>query len=120
MRLATRTPIRCSSCFGQKPGVPHVDFESSYDGPPIDQSNPRAGHVDWVVICSECLESAHSMLPDVRDVVGELRTRLADVERERDEVGAYADKLEAAVVGKPERKTSTPARKGRYQPKDAA
>lgn len=98
-----------------------MDFESSYDGPPIDQSNPRSGHIDWVVMCSECIEAAHAMLPEVRDVVGELRTRLAETERERDEVGAYADKLEAAVVGKPERKQSpnTTARKGRYQPKDA-
>jgi hypothetical protein len=122
MRLASRTPIRCSSCFGQKPGVPHVDFESSYDGPPIDSSNPRAGHVDWVVICSECIEAAHALLPEVRDVVGDLRHRLRETERERDELGSYADKLEAAVVGKPERTkqaASPQTRKPRYQPKDA-
>jgi hypothetical protein len=127
MRLATRTPVRCSSCFGQKPESPHVDFESSYDGPPIDSSSPRAGHIDWVVMCGECIEAAHSLLPQVRDVVGELRARLADVERERDEIGAYADKLEAAVTDRPARKNFTapaekapkPARKPRYQPETA-
>jgi hypothetical protein len=96
-----------------------VDFESSYDGPPIDMSNPRAGHVDWVVMCSECIESAHSMLPQTRDVTGAMRERIASLEAELADVGAYADKLEAAVVLRPERKhaapPSTKPRKPRYQ-----
>jgi hypothetical protein len=118
MRLATRTPVRCSSCFGQNPESPHVDFESSYDGPPIDHTNPRAGHVDWVVICAACIEAAHSLLPEVRDAVGELRSRLADVTRERDEIGRYADKLEGAVTERPEC-AAKQQRKPRYQ-KEAA
>jgi hypothetical protein len=110
--------MHCSSCYGQKPGVPHVDFESSYNGPPISTS-PRAGYVDWVILCSDCVESAHSMLPETRDVAGELRKRIADLEAELADVGAYADKLEAAVVLRPERKQAAPPstkpRKPRYQ-----
>jgi hypothetical protein len=122
MRLAARTPVRCSSCFGQKPGSAHIDFESSYDGPPISEA-PRAPHLDWVVICDECIEAAHALLPAQHEVVDKLRAQLHAAESERDEVSAYADRLEAAITDKPERKQHTssaepkPARKPRYQPK---
>lgn len=95
----------------------HVDFESSYDGPPLDD-NPRV-HLDWVVLCQECIETAHSMLPETRDATAALREQLHAAEKERDEIGRYADSLEAAVAGRPERQPSKP-RKPRYQPKDAA
>lgn len=103
----------------------HIDFESSYDGPPIDQSNPRAGRVEWVVMCQDCIETAHSMLPAQRDTAAELRTRIKILETELREVTNYADRLESAVTARPERLPSKPRPKSepkprstRYQPKE--
>lgn len=120
MRLASRPPIRCSGCYGQYPDRAHIDFESAYDGPTTDASNPRAPKLDWVVLCEECVRAAHDRLPNVVDRTLALRQRIDSLESELAETQRYADKLEDAMGSRPDRKPRAPKQRTRYQPREAA
>lgn len=118
MRLAHTAPVRCAGCFCQKPGEPHIDFESAFEGPQVDPDNPRKGHVDWLVLCDECVRTSFAMLPDVADERDRLREQLADREREIRELSNYVDSLEGAVAGRPSSRQQAPRPKAkrRYEP----
>jgi hypothetical protein len=101
MRLAHTVPVKCSGCYGQKPGHPHIDFESAYDGPMLDADNPRRGHIDWLVLCDECIASAAAMLPENTEVVERLREELAEARANLADADNYIDRLESAHEARP-------------------
>lgn len=103
MRLLTTAPRRCSACYGQYLDRPHVDFAAAYDGPPLDVSNPRAGNIDWIVLCDHCIRSAHRLLPADADKQAAIALR-ADLQATQEALGqmaSYTATLEAAVAAKP-------------------
>lgn len=102
MRLAHQTPVKCSGCFGQKPTNPHVDFESALDGPLIDPDNPRSGHIDWVVLCDDCVRAGYELLPERLTVVEKLRAEVAQLRQRAEESENYASKIEDALQHRPE------------------
>lgn len=57
MKIANPNPPYCSSCFGQKPTLVHVDFESYWDGPIIDGAGFKQP-IDDLIICADCLKAA--------------------------------------------------------------
>lgn len=121
MRLAHKTPVKCSSCFGQYPDRPHVDFESAYDGPQIDPENPRRGHVDWLVICSDCIRAAGGFLPEEADQTAALQSELDTVKSQLREADNYIDRLESAHAARPASRgaqstTQRAPKKRRYEP----
>lgn len=60
MKIATRKPPACASCFQQLDGR-YVDFEAAYDGPVLPgAAGPLP--VDDLIICERCLESAFSLI----------------------------------------------------------
>jgi hypothetical protein len=119
MRLAHRAPVKCSGCFAQKPGHPHIDFESAYDGPQLDADDPRRGHIDWLVLCDECVTAANAMLPENLEVVERLREELAEARANLADADNYIDQLESAHAARPASRQaqSTPkkAPKRRYE-----
>lgn len=124
MRLAHKTPVKCSSCFGQYPDRPHVDFESAYDGPQIDPENPRRGHIDWLVICSDCIQAAAGFLPEERDALEQLRQENESVKQALAEADNYIDQLESAHSARPASRgpkstTQRAPKKRRYEPEVA-
>lgn len=61
MKIASPTPPYCSSCFGSKPTLVHIDFEAYWDGPIIDGVGFKQP-IDDLVICSECLTAAAEVI----------------------------------------------------------
>lgn len=117
MRLAHTAPIRCAGCFCQKPGEPHIDYESAFEGP-VDPDRPRGPRVDWLVLCADCVRSGYRLLPDVREPVDELTAQLEAKEQELQELSAYVESLEGAVAARPSSRQSQPRQKAkrRYEP----
>lgn len=104
MRLAPTTPTHCSSCFDQKVGERHVDFEVAFDGPVVE--NARDGMdpvaIDELVVCEKCLADAVALLPVERDQeevdeIEALRARVAELEQANGDLGEYNDKLLDAI-----------------------
>ena len=104
MRLLNGTPLKCSCCYGQYPKREHVDFVSAYEGPLLDPKNPRGGHIDWLVLCDECIRNAYNLLKDdergekIKELAAE-NTRLRAEARQHE---AFAEKLQEALNLKPE------------------
>lgn len=104
MRLLNGTPLKCSCCYGQYPDREHVDFVSAYEGPLLDEANPRGGHIDWLVLCDECIRIAYGLLSDderaakIKELAAE-NTRLRAEARKRQ---AFAEKLQEALAVRPE------------------
>ena len=104
MRLLNGTPLKCSCCYGQYVDREHVDFVSAYEGPLLDKANPRGGHIDWLVLCDECIRLAYALLADdergekIKELAAE-NTRLRAEARRHE---AFAGKLQEALSLKPE------------------
>jgi hypothetical protein len=107
-RIASRAPSACAACYQQKPDTIHVDYRAALDGRLVDPSQPRGGHVDWVIICADCLRNGVALLPEEKGRVDALEGRvtalLAEVEKERE----YSAKLEDAVSVRPVRPEREP------------
>jgi hypothetical protein len=58
MRIAHTPPVACASCFAQYPDKVHVDFESTWDGPVINNDGTNYS-VDDLVICEDCMRAAY-------------------------------------------------------------
>ena len=84
MKIATRKPPACASCF-QQVAERYVDFESAYDGPVLPG---KAGPVpiDDLVICEKCLESAFALIDPqgLKETIGELETVTKDLIEENE------------------------------------
>ena len=104
MRLLNGTPLKCSCCYGQYTKREHVDFVSAYEGPLLDKDNPRGGHIDWLVLCDECIRNAYNLLKDdergekIKELAAE-NTRLRAEARRHE---AFAEKLQEALHIRPE------------------
>lgn len=61
MKIASPNPPYCSSCFGGKPQIAHVDFEAYYDGP-IIQGKTFKQPIDDLIICEDCLRAAGEVI----------------------------------------------------------
>ncbi|HEY9522452.1 MAG TPA: hypothetical protein VIR33_04380, partial [Thermopolyspora sp.] len=88
-RIAAHTPPVCSGCYAQYPGRTHIDFMSAIEGGLIDPENPRGGHVDWVVLCEECVRGAFELLPENAERHSAVATQLQAMERRAAEAEAY-------------------------------
>lgn len=100
-RVASKPPVACAACYGQYVDRVHIDYASAIEGHQIRSDNPRAPHVDWVVICEDCIRSGYELLPEQashRDKLSEenarLTTRVA-------ELSDYASRLEDVIARKP-------------------
>lgn len=120
-RIASKTPTACAACYQQRPGVLHVDYAAALEGRLIDPSQPRGGHVDWVIICDPCLRNGVALLPDQANARVELlEQQLADLKEELTKTQAFADRLEDALAHRPtpapkQQKAAKPAqRRNRY------
>lgn len=73
MKIADSTPAFCSACYGQDPEAIYVDFESSWDGPIVDEGNGMKISIDDLVICETCLLAAANMngLDSTKDLKNE-------------------------------------------------
>lgn len=75
MKLCETPPVVCSACFLQKTDQPHVDFDASWDGPSfpdgVATEDGVQDHIpvtiDELILCSDCLRSAHSLLAEGDD-----------------------------------------------------
>ena len=126
-RIAARVPVACTGCHGQYPDRVHVDFNSAFEGPVIDSANPRTTRIDWLVLCEDCVRTAHRVLPnDERDdEIERLNRQVAQLRQRAEEAETYADSLEDTLEKRPaarQAKPKTPpsgARKPRYATKAA-
>ena len=127
-RLASKPPRACAACNGQYIDRLHVDYMAGYEGGLIDPNRPRAGHVDWLVICENCLRRGAELLPEYRSKLVTAEQRVKDLEAELKATQAFADRVEDALAHRPaERAERAPkattrptTRKPRYETKAAA
>jgi hypothetical protein len=121
-RIASRTPNACAACYSQYPDRIHVDYASALEGRLVDPSAPRGGHVDWVIICENCLRAGVALLPEDKSKTEAFEQRIADLEEQLTQTQAYADRVEDALAARPATRAAKPKtapRKNRYE-KDAA
>ncbi len=122
-RIASSTPRACAGCYGQYPGRVHVDFASAIEGAQLDPERPRAGHVEWVVLCENCVRNAHNLLPHPEaDRLAEFAAENAELRERLARSEHYAETLEDAIARRPEREHQHPTvkaapRKRRYEGK---
>lgn len=101
MRLAHRTPTKCSGCYTQKLDQAHVDFESAWEGPQVDPANPRSPHIEWLILCEDCVRTAHRMLPDEVDDRAQLRDEVDTLKAQLAEEQNFSQRLEDALAHRP-------------------
>lgn len=129
-RIAAQVPVACAGCFGQYPDRVHVDYQSVFDGPQVDSSDPRSPHVDWVVLCDDCVRAGYELLPEQSNQREHLKLEVERLKADLDEAQNYASSLEDALQhrpappapkAKPKTKStkSTKERKSRYEAKAA-
>ena len=119
-RLATKPPRACAACYGQHLDRAHVDFMAGYEGALIDPARPRAGHVDWLVLCENCIRVAVSLLPEEQAKTEALKSKIEALEERADKAESYADSLEDTLQRRPARDGAPKrARKPRYQETEA-
>jgi hypothetical protein len=107
-RLTDVAPAYCSSCFGQKTELRHVDFDAAWDGPVIDPGNGIKQVIDDLIICEHCLAEAASLLGYGQDEllrarVDRLEEDLVAARRQRAEAIKYSQQLEQTIALRPER-----------------
>lgn len=71
------------------------------EGAQVDPSNPRSAHVDWVVLCADCIRNAHQLLPEQADRAARLELTIADLGEQLAATQAYADRVEDALSHRP-------------------
>jgi hypothetical protein len=127
-RLASRPPRACAACYGQYTDRAHVDFQAGYEGALIDPNRPRAGHVDWLVICEKCIRTAAALLPEQASKVEGLQHEIAALKERAEKAEEYADRIELALSHRPERdrdpappkvKKAPAQRRNRYEKDEA-
>lgn len=102
MRVASVGPSYCAACFGQKPEVPHIDFEAAYDGPVIEVGNGIKVTIDDLIICEQCLAVAVKLLgydkeEELRAENKELGEALEKMDESNRTQGALILDLEASI-----------------------
>jgi hypothetical protein len=118
--LTERAPVACSGCYGQYPERAHVDFRSAIEGGQIDPSTPRSPHVNWVVLCENCIRNAYELLPE-QDGKRELLAEEAETLRAKlSEARAYSSRLEDALAHRPSAESPEPGEPSRAAPKARA
>lgn len=60
MRLAETVPVACAGCFDQKVRARHVDFESAWDGPMVNEDLRQA--IDDLILCEDCIRQAGKLV----------------------------------------------------------
>lgn len=125
-RIAERAPRACAACYGQYPDRTHIDYAAVYEGHLIDPNNPRSAHVDWLVICEDCLRSGYELLPEKRTERDNLRERVDQLQQALADAEDYAAKVEDAFNHQKQRDkrveelvTSTPKPKKQRTPRYA-
>lgn len=129
-RIASRTPTACAACYQQKPDVPHIDFAAALEGRLIDPSHPRGGHVDWVIICADCLRNGYELLPEQSSQREALERKVEQLEQRAADAENYASSLEdtlsrrptpkpapKAAADRPKAPRQTKQRRNRYEAK---
>lgn len=122
-RLATKPPRACAACNGQYTDRVHVDYMAGYEGGLIDPTRPRAGHVDWLVMCENCIRRGAELLPEYSTKLAAALQQIEDLETRLKAAQDYADTIEDAFSRRPaeraEREPRTAPRaprKSRYSP----
>lgn len=115
-KLASRTPVACAGCYGQYPERAHVDFRSAIEGRQVDPTNPRSPHVDWVVLCENCISAGFRLLPEQRDRTDQLQRRIAQLEERCEQVENFASTLEDALARRPDADAPREPRESRPRP----
>jgi hypothetical protein len=101
----------CAACFCSKPDVPHVDFNSDYDGPTLLDASGQRQQIDELIVCQDCLREAFQALELSANPTGELERELHEARSEVQRWRAYAEGLEDAQASRPE-----PVKRGRGRP----
>jgi hypothetical protein len=110
-RVADPAPAYCAACFQAKPGSPHVDFGSAYDGPVlVDDAGVRQS-IDDLVVCESCVRDATRVLELHVAPIDDVERDRAAAERDARAWREYAVALEAAHARRPE-----PPRRGPGRP----
>ena len=127
-RLASKAPRACAACNGQYTDRLHVDYMAGYEGGLIDPNRPRAGHVDWLVMCENCIRRGAELLPEHSGRLTAAEQRIEALEAQLKSTQAYADSIEDALSRRPAERAprelkAAPAkgpRKSRYEAKASA
>jgi hypothetical protein len=77
MKVANPNPAFCSSCFQQRIGMLHIDFEVAWDGPVISLDGLRIS-CDDMIVCQECMIAAAGLLGFVHEDNPDLQGRLEE------------------------------------------
>jgi hypothetical protein len=97
-KIAERAPRACAACYGQYPTRTHIDYSAAYEGHLIDPENPRGGHVDWLVLCEDCIRSGYELLPEQRNQRDQQADRIKQLEDRVAQAEDYASSLEDVVA----------------------
>lgn len=104
MKIANPNPTHCASCFSQKLGMRHVDFESYYDGPVLDAANGMKQTIDDLIICEECLRTAAKFVgmvdadEDVQEELEKLRKEVGQLRALRARQAQKIARIEKALA----------------------
>lgn len=107
IRLTDTPPVACSSCYSQAPEALHVDFNSAWDGPVLNQAQvAELGvanvQIDDLVLCETCVRAAAALLPE-NDQWREMAANAERIVEESRGKDAYIRKLEQALAAKPKK-----------------
>jgi hypothetical protein len=95
MRIAHTPPVACASCFAQYPDKVHVDFESTWDGPVINNDGTNYS-VDDLVICEDCMRAAMALMPS--DDESATQKELAELREGYERLLDYQLKLQTGLA----------------------
>ena len=131
-KIAAFAPVACAACYGQYPDRVHVDYAAGIEGAEVDPSVPRGPHVEWVVMCEDCVRAGYQMLPEQSGRIDHLTDEVEQLRQRAEEAENYASKLEDTLHQRPvqrevklnvekvtPKKTPARPRKTRYATKDA-
>lgn len=110
-RIASRAPTACAACYQQRPDDIHIDYAAALEGRLVDPSQPRGGHIDWVIICESCLRNGVALLPEERTRVEALEQSIADLKAQLTATQTYADSIEDALSHRPSREAAATKQK---------
>ena len=115
MRIAETPPVFCTACYNQQPQKAHIDWETSYDGPVIDNgiadrdgkiTNHLRVSIDELVVCEDCVKAAARLLgmgEEAGEELALLRANAQVLTEEAVGLREYVKDLERAVAAKPTR-----------------
>lgn len=104
-------PPYCSACGGQDTDVSYVDFDAACDrGYGEDPSNPDVRvAMEYLILCENCVREGARQIgmveDDQRERIGSLQRRLDEECKRCEQAINYADRMEQALAGRPEKLT---------------